>query len=278
MKHTNIRKQSRLLVEHILNNDPLSANDIFRSLINEAQLIREAEAAEEAGVAEEPAEPVETEETEETVETTEPVETEEETEEEIETEPISDEANSDEIDSMVDDVVEINCQINAKMISNLFDKIAELKNKLESIGLDKKSRDYIKFETTIEYYSNKLQDLQEKTNPGIDQGKVETAIQKIEDGLAELGKSAGIEDEESAIDDIASPDEIAADNGLADTEEEVEEIEVTDEGNAESDAEAEAASQGDAEETEAELEVKKSAEDEQEEKISDEEEIEELFS
>ena len=110
MKHTNIRKQSRLLVEHILNNDPLSANDIFRSLINEAQLIREAEAAEEAGVAEEPvedAEPAEPVETEEPVETIEPVETEEETEEEIETEPISDEANSDEIDSMVDDVVEI---------------------------------------------------------------------------------------------------------------------------------------------------------------------------
>lgn len=273
MKHTTIKKQSRLLVEHILNNDPLSANKVFSSLINEVQLIREAEAADEAGVAEEPVELELTADAESETDMNGDETAEIETSEEINTEPVEDvtEQNPDEVDEMLDDVIEINCQINAKMISNLFDKIAELKNKIETLGLDPKSRDYITYETTIEYYSNKLQDLQEKTNPGIDQEKVSTAIQKIESGLSELFEVTGSNSEEDAIDEIASPDEVAADNGLIDAEETADVETLDDEGSAEAGAETEATVENDAANTEETL-------DNTEEKVSDEEEIEELFS
>lgn len=47
MKKRNLRKQTKLLVEHILDKDPISANSIFQKLILEAEEAREEEVAEE---------------------------------------------------------------------------------------------------------------------------------------------------------------------------------------------------------------------------------------
>ena len=118
-KH-NLRKDSRLLVEHILNKDPLAANSVFKKLILEAEDNYEADTFEEFDF-----------------------DNGEDGEEVADTEAdFGDDFAGDgdieamdnvETDSTVDDVVEINCQINAKMISNLFDKIAQLKNNLQRI-------------------------------------------------------------------------------------------------------------------------------------------------
>lgn len=233
MKKHNLRKQSLLLVESILDKDPLTANSIFQKLIMEAEEEREEETLVELGL-DEPAEETDDVETTETDETDESLEN---TESDIDT------IDNEESDKLVDDIVEINCQINAKMISNLFDQIAELKTKIENLGLDESSREYLKYDVSIQYYSDKLQELQNKTNPGIDQAKVETAIEKIANAIKELsGEMSGDSDDSF---EVNSPDEVeaAAELDGDETSEELTEVEETeaeaDETESESDAEAE---------------------------------------
>ena len=196
MKKRNLRSQSKLLVEHILAKDPISANKIFKQLIMEAEEEREDEVSEELGL----------DDTEEGTDVPN-VESMDNTPEEI---------DGEETDKVVDDIVEINCQINAKVISNLFDRIAELKNSIESLGLDENSREYLKYEVTIQYYSDKLQDLQNKTNPGVDQSKVESALEKISVALEQLEGEVGGTSEE--VDEVQTPEEISAKNNLGETE------------------------------------------------------------
>lgn len=240
MKKHNLRKQSLLLVESILDKDPLTANSIFQKLIMEAEEEREEETLVELGL-DEPAEETDDVEITATDETDESLEN---------TESDIDSIDNEESDKLVDDIVEINCQINAKMISNLFDQIAELKTKIENLGLDESSREYLKYDVSIQYYSDKLQELQNKTNPGIDQAKVETAIEKISNAIKELsGEMSGDSDDSF---EVNSPDEVeaAAELDGDETSEELTELEETeaeaDETESESDAEIEA---GETEET-----------------------------
>lgn len=251
MKKHNIRKDAELLVEHILEKDPISANSVFQRLIMEAEEEREDEVFDELGL--DDTESVDAAETDEIA--TEPAESEDGSIEGLET---------DEADAVIDDIVEINCQINAKMISNLFDKIAELKNSVEGLQLDENSREYLKYDVTIQYYSDKLQDLQNKTNPGIDQSKVEAALEKISTAIEELsGEVGGSNVETDSFDDIETPAEIEAENDLGEDN--------ADETEAETDGE-ESADDGEADTEEGD----ETAEDETEE-ISDEDEVEELF-
>jgi hypothetical protein len=203
MKKSNLRNQSKLLVEHILQKDPISANSVFQKLIMEAEEERENDVMSELGL-------------------------DDDSEQDQDVDGGSDIDNtfdtdgaenieglgSEETEKVVDDIVEINCQINAKMISNLFDKIAELKNQVEQLGLDPNSREYLKYDVSIQYYSDKLQDLQNKTNPGIDQNKVETALDKIKTAIEELSGEVGGGVEDQDITDIDTPAELSAENGL----------------------------------------------------------------
>jgi hypothetical protein len=68
----------------------------------------------------------------------------------------------------------------------MFDTIAELKQALDEKGLDVNSKEYIKSEVSIQYYSDKLQEFQGKTNPGVDQAKLEEALDKIFEALEQL--------------------------------------------------------------------------------------------
>lgn len=200
------RKQSELLVEHILNKDPISANSIFQKLIMEAEEDREEEVLDELelddsdeGAEEEPAE-----------------------DNEFDTDDAEsvDGLDSEETNNTVDDIIEINCQINAKMISTLFDQIAAIKNNIEGLNLDPNSREYLRYDVTIQYYSDKLQDLQSKTNPGIDQAKVEEALNKISTAIEQLkGEVGGDTSDDEDITDIETPEEISAENDLENSEE-----------------------------------------------------------
>jgi hypothetical protein len=176
--------------------------------------------------------------------------------------------DNEESDKIVDDIVEINCQINAKMISKLFDKIAEIKTKILNLELDENSREYLKYDITIQYYSDKLQNLQNKTNPGIDQEKVEIALQKISEALDEL--DADSSKAETDITDINTPDEVEADAGLTEdnSETDVEETE-TEETEDSSTEDAETEEVTDTEET--------SEVNDENEETSDSDELEELF-
>lgn len=231
-----VRKQSKLLVESILDKDPISANSIFQKLIAECDarrtraIIAEAEGEDED---------FDMDFSEEEIEDTGAEETagdddfgiEDGTEGETEIEEFGGEADetvegleSDEADKIIDDIVEINCQINAKMISALFDKIAEIKNKVNALGLDTSSREYLKYDVTVQYYADKLQSLQGKTNPGIDQSKVEAALNKIDEAIKQILGELGGDDVsvEEGITDIDSPEEVAAENDLGDSSEDLE--------------------------------------------------------
>jgi len=235
------RKQSELLVEHILNKDPISANSIFQKLIMEAEEEREQEVMDE----------LELDDNSEDTADAEAEEVEEADDNEFDTDDAEsvDGLDSEETNAKVDDIIEINCQINSKVISTLFDKIAELKNNIESLNLDPNSREYLKYDVTIQYYSDKLQDLQTKTNPGIDQAKVEEALTKITTALEQLSGEIGgtsAEDEQD-ISDVETPEEVSAENNLESEDEE--------ESEEESDEEEESKDEEESEESEEEEET-----------------------
>lgn len=200
MKKHNLREKSRLLVEHVLNKEFLAANSVLEKLIAEAEEDRENEVSEEFGF-----------DSEEGGEET-PNDGGDDTQLDSSSEESSEEGISDkDADKVVDDTIEITCQINAKIIAKLFDKISALKQALDNADLDQDSREFIKFDTSITYYSDKLQDLQGKTNPGVDQSKVEEALNKIDTSLDQLkGELGGSSDENTA--DVASPEEIDSAN------------------------------------------------------------------
>lgn len=200
MKKHNLREKSRLLVEHVLNKEFLAANSVLEKLIAEAEEDRENEVSEEFGF-----------DSEEGGEET-PNDGGDDTQLDSSSEESSEEGISDkDVDKVVDDTIEIACQINAKIIAKLFDKISALKQALDNADLDQDSREFIKFDTSITYYSDKLQDLQGKTNPGVDQSKVEEALNKIDTSLNQLkGELGGSSDENTA--DVASPEEIDSAN------------------------------------------------------------------
>lgn len=200
MKKHNLREKSRLLVEHVLNKEFLAANSVLEKLIAEAEEDRENEVSEEFGF-----------DSEEGGEET-PNDGGDDTQLDSSSEESSEEGISDkDADKVVDDTIEITCQINAKIIAKLFDKISALKQALDNANLDQDSREFIKFDTSITYYSDKLQDLQGKTNPGVDQSKVEEALNKIDTSLDQLnGELGGSSDENTA--DVASPEEIDSAN------------------------------------------------------------------
>ena len=193
MKKHNLREKSRLLVEHILNKNFLEANSVLEKLISEAEEDRENEISEEFGF-----------DTEEGGDVT-PNDGGEDVQLDASPEGMSDE----DATKVVDDAIEIACQINAKIVAKLFDKVSALKQDLDNANLDQDSREFIKFDTSITYYSDKLQDLQGKTNPGVDQAKVEEALNKIDTSLEQLKGEIGGGSSNDDM-DVASPEQIAS--------------------------------------------------------------------
>lgn len=222
-KKLSIHQQAKLLVQNILNKDGLSANKILQKLIAEAQAEREASIRkilfeqdqlddlggddqdlgdEEGGDdAQGDQEDLDGQESGQDLDG--------------EGEEGVDEA---QVDNKIDDALQIQCQINAKRIANMFDTIAELKQALEDKGLDVNSKEYIKSDVSIAYYSDKLQEFQGKTNPGVDQAKLEEALDKIFEALEQLKEQLGVEGGQDVDTDVDTPEEAAGDQGEEDTE------------------------------------------------------------
>lgn len=193
MKKHNLREKSRLLVEHILNKNFLEANSVLEKLISEAEEDRENEVSEEFGFDTEDGGDV----------------TPNDGGEDVQLDASPEGMSDEDATKAVDDAVEIACQINAKIVAKLFDKVSALKQDLDNANLDQDSREFIKFDTSITYYSDKLQDLQGKTNPGVDQAKVEEALNKIDTSLEQLKGEIGGGSSNDDM-DVASPEQIAA--------------------------------------------------------------------
>lgn len=239
MKRHNLRPTSKLLVQSILKGDVLSADNLFKKLITEAQEDREAEAA--AEVEGEQFEDISFDETDETddteldtadgeeqtiddsTQTAEEdlsVDTEDELDEELANEKSADLDEDKELSDDIDDIAIIKKGVNQKMVSNLFDKIANMKNAIEGLDLDPESREYITYDYSLNYYSDKLLTIQTKVNEEADQTIITAALDKIKTSLEQLAGEAGIEDALS-IDDIKTPNQIKAESGMDIEEQEV---------------------------------------------------------
>lgn len=245
MKRHNLRKDSKLLVQSILAGDMISADKLFSKLITQAEEDRQNEAA--AEVAGETLEDAPAEETEEIADTEieandtaaeldeslnnveddlseltenmDPGLEDAETTEEIETdsEMIMDNmSESDTIDEVEDDLAEITRRVNEKLISNLFDKLAIIKNGIDQLGLDPESRESIQYEMSLEYYSEKLLLIQTKVNEKGDQDAINSALDKIKASLEQIAGQAGINPNSDL--DVQTPGELEAESGLTDDE------------------------------------------------------------
>ena len=117
------------------------------------------------------------------------------------------------------DEIELNCQINEKMISLYSDRLANLKTALNALGLEKEEREYITLEMQISYYSKKLRDLQDKCEITVDQNEVKERLDIIEKAIKTL--EAQINEKGGGADDVKSTEELESegdDEGEDDTE------------------------------------------------------------
>ena len=250
MKRHNLRPTSKLLVQSILRGDVLSADQLFKKLITEAQEDRQAEAAAEVegeqfeDVSFDESDDTEIDATEEeqtiddstqTAEEDLSVDTEDELDEELANEKSADLDEDKELSDDIDDIAIIKKGVNQKMVSNLFDKIANMKNAIEGLELDPESREYITYDYSLNYYSDKLLTIQTKVNEEADQTIITAALDKIKTSLEQLAGEAGIEDALST-DDIKTPNQIKAEAGM-DIEEQEEAVQVEEQEVAEDNAE-----------------------------------------
>ena len=228
MKRHNLRPTSKLLVQSILKGDVLSADQLFKKLITEAQEDRQAEAVAEVegeqfeDVSFDESDDTEIDATEEeqtiddstqTAEEDLSVDTEDELDEELANEKSADLDEDKELSDDIDDIAIIKKGVNQKMVSNLFDKIANMKNAIEGLDLDPESREYITYDYSLNYYSDKLLTIQTKVNEEADQTIITAALDKIKTSLEQLAGEAGIEDALST-DDIKTPNQIKAEAGI----------------------------------------------------------------
>ena len=160
--------------------------------------------------------------------------------EELETgENIDDEANADieddimgqaKVDEMSKAFADLNYKLNKAKINKLYNKISTLKSKLNALNLDTDEMKYVELDATLSFYSEALENLQQKSVPGIDgmeQTDISEKIEIINKALKTLASEIDRDDITDAADDAGSSeetfDEINADNGDIDADEDEEE-------------------------------------------------------
>ena len=219
-----LKDKTKLLVENILGNKLLEANVLLEELIKEAESIREddisatlndeAVASDEASSdADETVKEPSIDENEEAEQINEPTDGDPTLGDNL-TDGLADDTDEEnslgngELSEMSNDIVEINCEINQKIIGKLYDKISNMKSQLVSLNLNTDEREYISLETKLSYYGNKLEELQSKTNPAIDQTKVEERISIIDKALKTLESEINGSDTEGMGDEIETTPEL----------------------------------------------------------------------
>ena len=203
MKKNQIKSNCKLLVESILSENLVDANDILKKLLNDIEeerentaikLVMEQESEDEAGAPED-ADTNLDEADEGEDDSADDAEGDDEDDPGLgddlaDAQEGNDEGEGDEdaenavgnakLSEMGNDEVELQCEINEKMISIYTDKLSNLKSQLNAMGLDKQERDYVTFEMQISYYSKKLRELQDKCEVTVDQDEVKERLDIIE--------------------------------------------------------------------------------------------------
>ena len=261
-----IKKNCRLLVEEILNENYLAANERLTTLLEMIQSQRENR-IQMALIKEDDDEEIDSTGDEETTD----VEGEEgDTEEDGEMNTGDDDIGDDvldgnedvdenavgqeKLDEMKSELVNLNYELNKAKIKKLYNLISTLKTTLNSQDMDKDSMEYVELDTTLAFYSQALEELQQQTMPGIDgeeqdvvNGKIDTifnALNELKEKVANAsGETSSDEETEEEMDD-ESEDEDAEDEETEGEDEESEEEE------SEEDEESEGEEEGSDEEEE----------------------------
>lgn len=239
-----IKNLCRLLVEEILNENYLSANERLSTLLEMIQSQRENR-IQMALIKED-----EDEETDDTGD--EAIDSDEDGEEmnagdddigdDVEDGSEDEDENAvgqEKLDEMKSELVNLNYELNKAKIKKLYNLISTLKTILNSQDIDKDSMEYVELDTTLAFYSQALEELQQQTMPGIDGEEQDTVNNKIDtifNALNELkekvsnlsGEESSDEETEDAVDD-ESEDEDAEEEETEDEDEEEESEEPEDE-------------------------------------------------
>lgn len=258
-KHFSIKKACKILVEHVINENYLEANVVLENLIKNIEKQRENsiykrvileadENVEELGdnMEVENTSGDETEEVDVTMETETDSSSEPETEDVDLGENLSEE--EDDVENQVGNgkanematlISNLNHKLNKAKINKLYNKISTLKSLLNASDLDKKEMKYLELDTSLAFYSEALEALQQQSMPGVEgteQQEISEKIELINEALKKLA---------SEIENIGD-------------EAEAEEVEVEVEEDVDADAEADAETEAETEVEEADANAEKS--------------------
>ena len=177
-KTLSIKDQCRILVESILDNDLLNANDTLHKLVNEMQEQREdsiiksliAEQDEEENK-EENKEEAKDEDTDTSDLNTDDSELEDNVNNDSEESIDEDDENivgDGKLNEMSIEMANLNHSLNKAKIKKLYNKISTLKTQLNALNLDTDEMEYVELDTKLSFYSEVLETLQQQSMPGID--------------------------------------------------------------------------------------------------------------
>ena len=127
--------------------------------------------------------------------------------EDDETDDIIGNAKADEMSNVFAD---LNFKLNKAKINLLYNKITTLKSKLNALNLDADDMKYVELDATLSFYSEALENLQQKSIPGIEGAEQTDIVEKIEiinKALKTLASEIDQGSIEDASDKITSSDE-----------------------------------------------------------------------
>ena len=181
-KILSIKDQCRILVESILDNDLLNANDTLHKLVNEMQeqredsiiksLIAEQDEEENEDKEENSSNDIaEDEDTDTSDLNTDDSELEDNVNNDSEESIDEDDENivgDGKLNEMSIEMANLNHSLNKAKIKKLYNKISTLKTQLNALNLDTDEMEYIELDTKLSFYSEVLETLQQQSMPGID--------------------------------------------------------------------------------------------------------------
>ena len=156
------------------------------------------------------------------------------------------EVSNDELDSVTDDVVEIKCEVNKKIIGILFDKITNVRTVLNNSDMDQTSREFLTLDVKISYYANKLEELQSKANVEVNQDELESRLDTINIAIGNIENELGVSSVFDASEELHNDGDLNAANDVDDVDDIAE---VKEKLNAEEEANAKAEGEDESQET-----------------------------
>ena len=209
------RKQSKLLVESILQGNTDRADKILAKIIAEAEEEREdqakAQANEELGIQDQQEENEDEfnaqdgGEEQSLGDELDDVTAPEDSIEDFASTPQETVQSDTELNELVDKQVNFEVQINNLVLNDLLNQVADLKTALENnTTLDKHSREFYEIKVPLQYYGETLLKIQKNITPLVNQDEIKKQLEEINSSLSELSDKISNDGDTS----INTPDQV----------------------------------------------------------------------